>query len=109
VFDKVQSASTQVNDPGSIKTNFLLQNNVIYRGKARVVNGLFTFDFIVPKDFDYQFGNGKVTYYTEDGKADGNGFFANIIIRGSGDSLNDKPGTCPELSESLYNKNNFLV
>jgi hypothetical protein len=99
VFDKVQSISTKGNDPGSVKTQFQVQNNIVYRGKAKVINGQFTFSFVVPKDINYQFGKGRISYYSEDGKTDGNGLFTNIIVGGSGDSSKDKEG--PEIKVFL--------
>ena len=39
------------------------QTNIIYKGRSSVVNGVFTFSFIVPKDIDYNFDFGRVSYY----------------------------------------------
>ena len=92
VFDKVKEITTKGNDPSSIKIPFSVQNNIIYKGKAKVANGIFSFDFLVPKDINYQFGNGKISYYAEDGTIDGNGLFTNFIVGGSADSSNDNKG-----------------
>lgn len=92
VFDKVQTTSTLANDPGSLSVAFQVQKNTLFKGKAKVSNGLFSFRFVVPKDINYQFGNGKISYYADNGAADGNGVFTNIIIGGSGDSTADREG-----------------
>ena len=39
------------------------QNNIIYKGAASVVDGKFSFSFIVPKDIAYNYGAGKISYY----------------------------------------------
>ena len=39
------------------------QNNIIYKGAASVVEGNFSFSFVVPKDIAYNYGAGKVSYY----------------------------------------------
>lgn len=92
VFDKSQTVTTLGNDPGSQPVAFQLQKNTLFKGKATVKEGAFSFRFVVPKDINYQFGNGRISYYTEDGKVDGNGVFTNIIVGGSGDSTRDREG-----------------
>ncbi len=83
VFDKPQTVTTLANDPTSIATNFILQKNNIYKGKAEVINGDFTFSFLVPKDISYNFGRGKISYYAHNGVHDASGYYDNIIIGGS--------------------------
>tara|TARA_B110000240_G_scaffold89993_1_gene102192 strand:+ start:115 stop:3495 length:3381 start_codon:yes stop_codon:yes gene_type:complete len=39
------------------------QNNIIYKGAASVVEGKFSFSFVVPKDIAYNYGAGKISYY----------------------------------------------
>jgi len=92
VFDKAQTLTTLGNDPGSLAVPFQVQKNILYKGKASVANGRFAFSFIVPKDISYQYGNGKISYYTDNGNRDGNGYLSNIIIGGSGNGLSDQQG-----------------
>ncbi|HOH83943.1 MAG TPA: T9SS type A sorting domain-containing protein, partial [Bacteroidales bacterium] len=69
---------------------------IIYKGKTRVTNGDFKFTFIVPKDIAYNFGNGRISYYSQNGTTDANGFYEDFIIGGtSNDSITDGQG--PEL------------
>ncbi len=82
IFDKAENISTLGNDPGSPVTNFAAQQNILYRGKAKVTNGLFSVSFIIPKDIQYNYGNGRISYYTEDGSKDGNGIYNNIVVGG---------------------------
>lgn len=93
IFDKQQTISTLANDPQSNVTTFSQQNNVLYKGKAKAVNGKFSFTFIVTKDINYQFGKGKISYYAENGSADAAGYNSNIIIGGAGNNaINDNEG-----------------
>ena len=92
IFDKTQNQTTQANDPGSLKTEFPVQKNIIFKGKARVANGQFSINFIVPKDINYQFGKGRISYYTDNGQADGNGVFTDLIVGGTGTGIADAEG-----------------
>ena len=63
-----------------------LQSNIIYNGLATVEDGNFSFEFIVPKDINYQYGTGKLSYYASDpvlGEA--NGFDKNFYVGGVSD------------------------
>lgn len=86
VYDKKSTYTTIGNDDDSYPRNFTLQNNILYKGKASVNNGNFEFTFIVPKDISYNYGKGKISYYSENGTLDANGSFEDIIIGGTMDS-----------------------
>ena len=118
VFDKPQTITTKANDPGSQQTSFQQQSNILFKGKASVINGKFSFSFKVPKDINYQYGPGKISYYAEDGTKDGSDFFNGFIIGGSATTIdNDKDG--PEIKAwlndekfvngSIVNQNPVLV
>jgi hypothetical protein len=93
IFDKVQTVNTLANDPTSQVVGFQSQNTILYKGKASVVNGRFVFSFKMPKDINYQFGNGKLSLYAENGSNDGNGIFSNFIVGGIGSNAsNDNEG-----------------
>ena len=93
IFDKPQTITTKANDPGSQQTSFQQQSNILFKGKASVNNGKFSFSFKVPKDINYQFGQGKISYYAEDGIKDGSDLFNGFIIGGSATSVdNDQDG-----------------
>jgi hypothetical protein len=86
--------------------SFQMQSNVIYRGRASVNNGKFSFNFIVPKDISYQVGFGKFSAYAKSDSIDATGYSNQILIGGTSDSiLNDKDG--PELKLYL-NSENFV-
>lgn len=105
VFDKPQTINTLANDAGSSVTSFQSQTNVLFKGKASVTNGRFSFTFKVPKDINYQFGNGRLSLYAEDGLKDANGFFTNFIIGGTGNTIsgdNTGPEIKPYLNDELF-------
>lgn len=105
VFDKPQAISTLANDPGSSVTGFQTQTNVLFKGKASVTNGRFSFTFKVPKDINFQFGNGKLSLYAEDGTSDATGYFTNFIIGGAGNNIdvdNAGPEIKPYLNDELF-------
>jgi hypothetical protein len=98
VFDKPAVYATLVNDPLSLKREFILQKNILYQGKATVTNGDFGFSFIVPKDIDYHYGFGKISYYAENGSDDAVGYYDNLLIGGSeGNLTEDKQGPLIDL------------
>lgn len=83
VFDKPSLITTLETDPTSDTTTFELQNNILYKGKAQVTAGKFSFTFIVPKDIAYQYGFGKISYYAEDDdQTDAHGYYSNVTVGG---------------------------
>ncbi len=105
LYDKKATYSTLGNDPGSQAAPFTMQNRILYRGKASVINGEFEFTFIVPLDISYNNGFGKISYYFDDGiSTDGKGYYDNFIISGTSDNFTpDDQG--PEISLYLNNLN----
>ncbi len=91
VFDKSDSVVTLSND-GLSPFTFTVQNSILYKGKASINNGEFTFSFIVPKDISYRLGYGKISYYADNTNksgpySDAHGYYNNIIIGGSADNV----------------------
>jgi hypothetical protein len=105
VYDKPQTITTRGNDAGSNSENFQVQRSLLFKGKAMVEKGLFNIDFIVPKDINYQLGFGTISYYTENGREDGNGVFNNFITGGSSEPSLDDTG--PQL-KAFLNDEKFL-
>jgi hypothetical protein len=106
VYDKKSSVTTLNNDGAANPYNFEVWRNVIYKGKSSVVNGDFTFSFIVPRDIAFDFGNGRISYYAVAGNIDGHGHTEDFIIGGAleGAELNDN---APEL-EVFMNDTTFV-
>lgn len=90
VFDKSQTLQTLGQDPGSQIRNFKVQRNILFKGSAQVSNGVFKVNFVVPKDINYTFGKGKISYYAENGTPlDAAGADENIIIGGNSGLVQD--------------------
>lgn len=105
VFDKPATINTLNNDGHGVFT-FNVQKNILFKGKASVKNGDFEFTFVVPKDISYTFGNGKISYYAEDGEIDANDYYNGFIIGGT-DSTAASDVTGPEVE--LYMNNEDFV
>ena len=73
IFDKPIDWITVDNHGYGVDT-FPSQENAIIKGNASVRNGYFSFHFITPKDINYLPGNGKISYYAQDGKTELNGY-----------------------------------
>ena len=87
VFDKptlLTTLNNSQNTPASAYVlNFFQQKSVLYKGKATVTKGDFSYTFIVPKDIMYNFGNGKISYYAQSDVTDAAGYYGQIIIGGT--------------------------
>jgi hypothetical protein len=86
VFDKIETKRTLNNDGGGV-FSFETRERRIFKGKATVTSGDFTFTFVVPKDISYSFGKGKISYYAENQQTDANGYSEDVIIGGSNPNL----------------------
>ena len=86
VYDKASKVKTLANDGGPAMT-FNLMNNILFSGNTMATKGRFSFTFIVPRDIDYTFGSGKISYYASNNKEDMNGSFSKIIVGGFLNSL----------------------
>ncbi len=84
IFDKKITINTLGQDDDSQVRPFELQKNILFKGRASVTNGVFSFTFVVPKDINYAYGYGKISYYAEDGsQVDARGYYDQIIIGGT--------------------------
>ncbi|HLG36217.1 MAG TPA: type IX secretion system sortase PorU, partial [Bacteroidia bacterium] len=96
VYDKTATYYTLGNNPGNSPIiPFKLRNKILFKGKATVANGKFTFKFIMPKDISYDYGIGRISYYAYNGVTDAKGYYDNIIIGGFGSDttvVDDKRG-----------------
>lgn len=105
VYDKPKQTATLGQDAGSPVINYEEQMNVLYRGKVTIANGVFDFDFIVPKDINYSYGNGKVSFYGFDNNDLTSGGYSKSFLIGGIDTtgLNDDIG--PEITLYLNDEN----
>lgn len=103
VLDKPTRKRTLANDLQSSIREFQIYDNIIYHGKARVVSGKFSAEFIVPNDIRLDYGEARISYYAEDGKIDAQGFDQSIVTGGfGGQAIDDKTG--PAITVYLENE-----
>ncbi|MBX2979971.1 MAG: type IX secretion system sortase PorU [Flavobacteriales bacterium] len=86
VYDKELPQATLANDGGN-PFNFKIRKNIIYRGRATVTNGQFSFTFVVPKDINYEFGTGRVSCYAESWNLNACGYTNDPIVGGTADDI----------------------
>jgi len=118
VFDK-EITSYTLGQESCTPMPFRNQNNIIYKGEASVYDGEFSFSFIVPKDIENNYANGKVSYYAfNEDQDDASGHDNSFIIGGLGDNINydyDGPSislymnTRDFVSGGMTNSNPFLL
>ncbi len=95
LFDKAREAETLNNDGNAPPMTFTTQNSILYKGKTTVDNGEFEISFMMPRDINYQYGFGKMSYYAyaDDGAAAG--AFEKVVVGGSESPAEDNLG--PEI------------
>jgi hypothetical protein len=84
--------------------DFRQDGGTIFTGKANVVNGLWTLEFIVPKDISYSNGNGKILAYFQNTSSNGVGYSDNFTINGI-DSSAVADSTGPTVNLFLDSRN----
>ena len=109
VYDKRRDFQTLGQDESPVFV-FDLQKNLLFKGKSSVENGEFSFSFIVPKDINYDFGNGKISLYAkgdiQDQFCDALGHNLDMIVGGtSSEYTEDFEG--PQI-ELFMNDTNFI-
>lgn len=106
VYDKLNQLTTLDNNNANSVVNFENRNNILYSGLASVTDGKFSFEFIVPKDINYSYGKGRISYYFTNDTIDGKGYNEQITVGGSSSNLNsDLEG--PQL-QLFMNDTNFI-
>lgn len=87
LFDKSSNYYTLDNENNGSSIEFEQQKNILYKGKAKVENGLFTHSFTIPKDIAYNYGYGKLSYYAQTDSVDAGGYCNNFVIGGIDNSI----------------------
>jgi hypothetical protein len=82
IYDKPLDKTTLDNDNLGKKMEFTAIESKIFSGRASVNNGLFSFDFIVPKDIRIAYGKAKISLYADNLISDRNGSDLTITIGG---------------------------
>ena len=105
VFDKKATVTTLDNDASEGPFTYQVFQNILHKGLASVVNGLFEFEFIVPRDIDFSYGTGRISCYALGGGEDAHGSVEDLVVGGvSADPVQDDVG--PEIqlyiNDSLF-------
>lgn len=104
IYDKARTVSLRTKVYNTLR-EFQMQDNIIYKGIATVTNGHFSCTFIAPKDLNYDFGKGRISYYAENGETDGAGLDDGVIVGGFSDNPvtdNDGPIVKPYINDTLF-------
>ncbi len=104
VYDKERKVETLSND-GTPPWDFMARNSILYSGTSTVKDGYFSFGFYIPKDISYAFGEGKISYYSNDSILDAHGSYEGFVVGGigTGNVLDKNP---PEIA--LYMNDTFF-
>jgi len=96
LYDKARERKTLNNNGDTEPMTFYTQTSTLFKGKTAVKNGEFELSFIMPRDINYQYGFGKITYYaiSDQGEAAA-GTFSKIMVGGSVSGNYDMEG--PEI------------
>ena len=94
VFDKELNKTTLDNDNFGITMDFDVLESKIFRGRATVENGKFSFDFIAPRDLRIAYGKGKLSFYADNKITEKAGYNFDIVIGGINENApEDNEGT----------------
>lgn len=105
VFDKRSQLSTLDNDEVAGAFSYSVFRNVIHKGLASVEGGVFTFQFVVPRDIDYTYGAGRISCYALSGENDAHGVTEEFIIGGTSNSIipdDEGPQVQLYMNDSLF-------
>ena len=106
IFDKYQEKQTLNNDGEGNIINFQKLGRTIFRGNAEIVNGKFSFEFIVPRDINIAYGSGRISFYGENGSLEKMGYNESITVGGI-DPNAGEDNTPPQI-EAYMNDTNFV-
>ncbi|MEI8278435.1 MAG: type IX secretion system sortase PorU [Bacteroidota bacterium] len=104
MYDKPRRVTLTTKFTGAYR-EYELQDNIIYKGKATITNGHFSFSFVAPKDINYTMGNGKISYYADNGITDAASADTTIAVGGYSNNPvtdNDPPVVRAFMNDSLF-------
>ncbi|MDO9634634.1 MAG: type IX secretion system sortase PorU [Paludibacter sp.] len=76
---------------------------VLFSGEVPVVNGEFSYTFVMPKDIDEDYGIGRINYYAQDDTNDfeAQGYFEEFIVGGTDNTADITPPNANDLSSEI--------
>ncbi len=106
VFDKYQTDETLDNDQNGFTLQFEKLGPKLFQGKAEVVNGQFTFEFVVPKDINLTYGKGRLSFYAVNETEEKIGYDESIVVGGVDENAADD--NTPPVIKAYLNDRNFV-
>lgn len=105
VYDKIKNLQTL----GSVGGKFAYQQyqNLLFQGQVKVQNGSFNTTFIIPKDINYQYGEGKIFAYAQTTDATSDALGSSMPVIGGANNENLTDSQPPKISLFL-NDENFI-
>lgn len=105
VYDREKDVLSLANDAGTSPFAFRQQEDIVYRGNAEVKNGIFQFDFVLPKDISFAVDStARISLYVQNEDEDGRGFINELKI-GDRDPNAVDDGMGPEVNLFLNDEN----
>ncbi len=97
IYDKALKLKTV--PIGTATQDYKLQNKILFKGAATVKNGKFQFSCIIPKDINYEYGFGKISYYASNDVNDAGGYDNTHLVIGGvyKDATKDDKGPLVEV------------
>lgn len=88
IYPTVLDATTTVQTLGSGGQDVFQYNDqskLLFSGVDRVIDGLYSFEFVVPLDMSYSFKNGKISFYAADDDLayEAQGVFKQFVLGGT--------------------------
>ncbi|SDB54415.1 Peptidase family C25 [Flavobacteriaceae bacterium MAR_2010_188] len=114
IFDKEISRTTLANDGtrdnngNIIKLDFKTLGEIIFKGQASVENGLFSFEFVVPRDIGVPVGTGKASFYAKRTNELEDRTGANLSIQIGGINENAEEDNIGPVVNLYMNDENFV-
>jgi hypothetical protein len=105
VFDKPSQITSLNNDNGPNSHVFEVFRNVLHQGIASVDSGAFAFEFVVPRDIDFSFAEGRISCYAVSDSTDAHGSYQDFVIGGIGEGFLED--TTPPTVELFLNDTLF--
>lgn len=65
IYDKNVKRRTLDNDNNGVYMDFTTLGEGLFNGKASITNGLFSFEFVVPRDIQIPVGKGRMSLYAQ--------------------------------------------
>lgn len=107
IFDKIRSVQTTNTRPNvvGVTASFKVQTNTIAKIKGTVTNGEFSVTFVAPKDINYEYGFGKISYYANNATTDAAGLDTSLTVGGyntDADEDNEGPVVQPYIDNDKF-------